>query len=72
MVADLPIIKDNICGYIIGDIINIIDCESHDIFLIRVNELKKGNDLKPMTYDYYQTNLKETSPKNAPTYIKKN
>ena len=68
-VQQMPLIDDNMCGYIIGDVIDIIDVESHDIFLIRVNETRKLSDLKPMTYSYYQMELKGTSPKNAPTYI---
>lgn len=67
---DIPIVFDNICGYIIGDIINIIDTETHDIFLIRITDTQSINDYIPMTYNYYYNNLKGTSPKNAPTYQK--
>lgn len=69
LVDNNPIIKDNICGYIYGDVINIIDSETHDIFLIRVKDTIKLNELKPMSYSYYHNNLKGTSPKNAPTYV---
>jgi len=71
MVDDLPVVNDNICGYIIGNVINVIDCESHDIFLIRVESTKLINDEDVMTYEYYQNNLKGISPKNAPTYVEK-
>jgi len=70
LINDIPIIKDNICGYITGEIINVIDVETHDIFLIRINDCKKMNEKKPMSYDYYHNKLKGSSPKNAPTYIK--
>ena len=70
-VQNIPIVDDNTCGYIIGDIINIIDAETHDIFLIRVSVCEKINDYKPMSYSYYHQELKGSSPKNAPTYVKK-
>ena len=66
---DIPIIKDNICSYLITETINIIDCNTHDIFIAKVLDTSKISNLEPMTYKYYQENLKGTSPKNAPTYI---
>ena len=65
----MPIIKDNLCGYLIGDIIDIIEAESHDIFLMRLTNSKNISDKNPMTYEYYQTNLKGKSSINAPTFI---
>lgn len=70
LIDNVPIVYDNICGYIIGDVINIIDCETHDIFLIRVKDTVSVSDKIPMTYDYYHKNMKGSSPKNAPTYQK--
>ena len=69
LINNIPVVIDNICGYLIGDIINIIDSETHDIFLLRVTDGKKLNDIEPMSYSYYHNNLKGTSPKNAPTYV---
>lgn len=69
LINDIPVVLDNICGYLEGDIINIIDTETHDIFLLRVTNGKKLNDIEPMSYSYYHNHLKGTSPKNAPTYI---
>jgi len=71
MIENIPVVNEDICGYLIGNVIDIIDCETHDIFLVRVEITKVLNDLIPMTYEYYQTNLKGSSPKNAPTYIEK-
>ena len=65
----LPIITENTCGYIIAEIINIIDCNTHDLFIAKVLDTNKLSNLEPMTYKYYHENLKGTSPKNAPTYI---
>ncbi len=65
---DMPVINDYFCGYIICDVINIVECETHDIFIGRVKTMKKLNNDKPMTYKYYHEVLKGSSPKNAPTY----
>lgn len=69
LVEDLPVLNDGICGYIIGDVINIIDCNTHDIFLVKVTNSKVINEDEALTYDYYRVNMKGTSPKNAPTHI---
>lgn len=68
-VSKQPIIKENISSYLICDVENIVDCDTHYIFIGRVNQAEKISDNKPMTYKYYQEELKGTSPKNAPTYI---
>ena len=66
---DIPIIKENITGYLIAETINIIDCNTHDIFIAKVLDTNKISNLEPMTYKYYHENLKGASPKHAPTYI---
>lgn len=68
-VSNLPIVFDNIVGYITGDVIDIIDVGTHDIFLIKVNKSEKVSEERAMTYRYYRENLKGVSPKNAPTYV---
>ena len=67
-IQELPVIMDDICGYIIGEVIQVIDAETHDIFLIRIQQTEMISDTAPMTYKYYQEELKGVSPKNAPTY----
>lgn len=69
-VNGMPVIEENICGYLICKVINIIDTETHDIFIARVIDAKKENDYEPMTYEYYHKVIKGTAPKTAPTYIK--
>lgn len=66
---DIPIIKENTCGYITAETINIIDCNTHDLIIAKVLDTSKISNLEPMTYKYYQETLKGTSPKNAPTFI---
>lgn len=69
---DLPIIKEGVCAYLIGNVINIVDAETHDIFLVRINSTKVLNDDEVLTYKYYQDHMKGKSPKKAPTYIESN
>lgn len=67
-VENLPILKENICGYLIAEVINIVEVETHNIVLARVIDAKKENDLIPMTYSYYYNVIKGKTPKTAPTY----
>ena len=69
MIDDLPIVKENTCGYIIAEYIDLVECNTHDVIIAKVLSTKKELDTKPMTYQYYHENLKGTSPKNAPTYV---
>lgn len=67
-IDSLPIVLEKTCGYIIGEVINIIDVNTHDIFLIKVKETKKVENKKPMTYKYYHEVLKGKTSSKAPTY----
>lgn len=67
-ISNIPIVTDNICGYIICEVINIVSCETHNIVLARVIDTKKISDNIPMTYKYYHTVIKGKVPKTAPTY----
>jgi len=68
-VQGLPVINENMCGYLICELLEVIDAETHDIFLARVIDTKKQNNLKQMTYSYYHEVIKGKAPKTAPTYI---
>lgn len=65
----LLILEENMCGYLICNVLEIIDAETHDIFLARVTNSGKQNNFKPMTYNYYHEVIKGKAPKAAPTYI---
>ena len=67
-IDNLPVVLEDVCGYIIGEVIRVIDVETHDIFLIRIQQTKKLSEDTPMTYRYYHEKLKGTAPKKAPTY----
>lgn len=70
MIEEIPVIKDNICGYMICEVINVVDSETHNVFFARVLDAKKENNFKPMTYAYYHEIIKGKAPKKAPTYVK--
>lgn len=71
IIEEMPIIK-NSCGYIVCELINTMETETHSVFLGRVIEGDILNDNeKPMTYSYYHQVIKGASPKNAPTYVEK-
>ena len=71
-VKDIPVVTEDVCSYLLCEVINVIDNGTHDIFIGKVLDTKKLNEEIPMTYKYYHEVLKGKSPKNAPTYIKEN
>ena len=68
-IEGLPVVTENITSYLICNVENIIDCETHNIFIGRVELTDKISNNKPMTYKYYHEVRKGASPKNAPTFI---
>lgn len=66
---NLPVVLEDTSSYLICNVENIIDCETHDLFIGRVVLTEKVSNKIPMTYKYYHENRKGTSPKNAPTFI---
>ena len=67
---NLPVIKDA-CGYLICEIREFIETETHTLFVADVLHGDLLNSETPMTYAYYHNVIKGNSPKNAPTYIEK-
>ncbi len=63
----LPVINDS-CGFIVCDVINTMESETHTVFLGAQVAAEQYGDRTPMTYDYYHKVIKGKSPKNAPTY----
>ena len=70
MKAGLPIVRDSINGYVVCEVINKLETDTHTVFLGRVMESERFDiGSKPMTYAYYHEVVKGRAPKNAPTYI---
>ena len=65
------VLNENMIGYIECEVIDIIDADTHDIFIAKILSTKKETDYTPMTYTYYHEVIKGTSPVKAPTYIEK-
>lgn len=68
-VDELPVVNEETCGYLICEVIDVVDAETHDIFIARVNNAVKVNDYIPMTYKYYHEVIKGKAPKTAPTWV---
>lgn len=68
-ISNLPILQENTNGYFMCELVNIIDCGTHDIFIAKVSTCERFNNFTPMTYSYYHKVVKGKAPKNAPTYI---
>ncbi len=64
----MPVVADA-CAYVVCEVIDKMETETHTVFLGKVLEadLLKGDEA--MTYAYYHKVIKGKSPKNAPTYI---
>ncbi len=67
-ILEIPVIKDTL-GYVVCKVVDIIEVDTHTIFIGEIKECNKYNNEIPMTYLYYHKELKGKTPKNAPTYI---
>lgn len=70
LIDNMPVLEEKICGYLICEVINIISVESHDIFLARVINMDKKEEINPMTYKYYHEVVKGKTSKNVQAYTK--
>ena len=68
-ISNIPVVLEDTSSYLICNVEQIIDCETHDLFIGRVELTNKVSNKIPMTYKYYHENRKGSSPKNAPTFI---
>lgn len=67
-VDGLKIIEDAV-GYLICDVIDKMETETHTIFLGKITDGEMLHNEIPMTYAYFHKERKGKSPKNAPTFI---
>lgn len=65
----LPVLSDA-CAFLICEVINTVETETHTVFLARVTDANILNKDNPMTYSYYHKVIKGKTAPNAPTYIK--
>ena len=68
-VNGLSVVK-NAVGYLVCEIVDKLDTETHTIFIGKILDGDIINEAKtPMTYAYYHEVKKGNSPKKAPTYL---
>lgn len=63
-----PYLAENASAYFAGTVVNTVDAGTHTLFIIEVTEMDTLTEETPLTYAYYQSVKKGTSPQNAPTY----
>lgn len=64
----ISVVTEGACGYLVGEVVNIVSCDTHDIFILRVTKAEQLTEEKPMTYRYYHEVLKGKASSKAPTY----
>ena len=71
-IENIKVIKDSI-GYMICEIIDSIDNDTHTLFIGKLIEADVFNDKKPMSYAYYQENkndlIKVTTEKGKIAWV---
>ena len=67
LVNDLPVIKDS-CGAIFCEYEKCIETSTHLVILAKITDATKYSNKTPLTYKYYQKNLKGGTSIYAPTY----
>lgn len=70
LASGCPVVIDNSLGYIEAELINSFDCGTHTLFLAKMVGSEIFKNGKPMTYDYYHTIKRGTTPSSAPTFLK--
>ena len=66
----IPIITEKAVSYIECNILQVIDCRTHDLFLLEMQEGEKIAEKEAMTYQYYHTVIKGKTPPKASSYQK--
>lgn len=56
------------CGYLSGRVVQSVDLGTHMLFIADVTEMKTLSDEKPVTYSYYQSNVKP-KPEKKKGYV---
>lgn len=65
----IPIVTQKAVSCIECNVIQVIDCTTHDLFLLEMQEAEKlAEESKPMTYEYYHTVIKGKTPPKASSY----
>jgi len=69
VVDDNFVLTENVVGYIICEVKDIVDCDTHNLFIAHVIDSKIIDDTNAMTYNYYHKVLKGSTPPKAPSFV---
>ena len=58
MVGSTPVLKTNLCGWLVCEVINRMETATHTVFLAKVTDGKRTPGKTPMTYAYYHNVIK--------------
>lgn len=67
----VPVITQAVCSYLECDVIDVIDCGSHSIFVLEMQDAEILSEKEPMTYQYYHNVIKGKTPPKASSYMGK-
>ena len=71
-IAGVPIVLDNTVAFIEAEVTNVINVETHTLFIGRITACETIDESKvPMTYNYYRDVKGGRTPRTAATYIAK-
>ena len=67
---EVPTVVQNAVAYMECSVIEKIDCNTHYIFVLELQETEFADENEtPMTYDYYHNVIKGKTPPKASTYV---
>ena len=64
----IPVVIEHAVAYLECDILQEIDCNTHTLFVLEMQDAKILEEKEPMTYAYYHRVLKGLTPAKASTY----
>jgi rubredoxin/flavin reductase (DIM6/NTAB) family NADH-FMN oxidoreductase RutF len=64
-----PVLLSGTVGFFECNVVNSVELSTHTLFIAELVDAELFNDKISLTYDYYRSVKKGTSPKTAPTFI---
>lgn len=56
-------LTQNCCAVLSCKVVHTVDCQTHTLFIVSLDEAITLSDENPVTYDYYHKHIKQTAPK---------
>jgi len=67
-ITGAPALLEQTVGYLEAEVINLLEVETHTLFIGKVVDAEVFSEAEPMTYAYYHQVKRGNSPPAAPTY----